>query len=435
MNLKKISGVLIISILATYSLYAQTSDWSYHFQITVINQKHAGFKTAYSGSNSLADSVEPGATSVTATVFLGRRLWKGASLYFNPELSGGKGLSYALGVAGALNGETYRIGDPEPVVSVARVIFRQVIPLGSKLVDQEDDLNQLAGKVPARRIEINAGKFSMNDFFDQNSYSQDPRTQFLNWSLMSNGAWDYPANTKGYTMGIVVGMITPKWELRISSVAVPKIANHPNMEYKFGKAHSETIEVARNFTSSKLSLLVSYMANRAPSYKDAMTFDTTLLNVIEGNATGQKFGGHKSGICLNYEQRITDDLGGFARAGWNDGKYATWAFTEIDQTLQAGLSLKGNKWKRPGDVLGLAGVVNGISTAHRNFLKAGGHGFILGDGGLNYGHEAIIECYYSALLFKSLWLSGDYQFVHNPGYNKDRKGPVHVFAVRAHVAF
>ncbi|GGB20951.1 hypothetical protein GCM10011511_50900 [Puia dinghuensis] len=418
------------------------SNWSYHFQLTVVNQSHSGFKAAYSGMNSLADTVETGATSITTTLFFGRRLWRGGALYFNPELSGGQGLSYSVGVAGALNGETYRIGYPAPVIAVARGYFQQWFPLGHPSYEQADDeINQLDGNLPTRRLVITAGKFSMSDFFDGNSYSHDPRTQFLNWGIMSNGAWDYPANTKGYTAGLVVELIQPKWEARVSSVEVPVIANHSDMEYRFGKAHSETAEVTRKFMArnhqGSISLLVSYTASRAPSYQQGLaalkTGDSALLLVIQGNARGNAFGGNKTGVCLNMEQELTRDLGFFARLGWNDGKHVTWAFTEIDQTVSAGLSLKGTTWKRDFDVFGIAGLLNAISADHRAYLKAGGYGFIIGDGNLNYGHEAILETYYSARLTKSFWASFDYQFVHNPGYNKDRGGPVHVFAVRGHI--
>jgi high affinity Mn2+ porin len=418
------------------------SGWSFHMQLTVISQAHPGFHAKYSGNNSLADSVELGATSITSTLFIGRKLWNGAAFYVNPELSGGRGLSYAVGVAGALNGETYRIGDPAPVVSIARAYLQQNIALGNDDDAIDDVANQVAGKVPSKRITISAGKFSMSDFYDKNSYSHDPRTQFLNWSLMSNGAWDYPANTKGYTFGVVAELIYPEWAIRLSSVAVPKIANHPEMEYKFGKAHSETAEFEHKISINKrkgtVRLLFSYTASRAPSYQQGLTAltnnDTTLLKVISGNAEGNSFGGHKTGICLNAEQELTNDIGVFLRAGWNDGKDVTWAFTEIDQTAHIGFSLKGSRWKRKEDVAGLAFVLNGISADHRAFLKAGGYGFIIGDGNLNYAHEQVAELYYNCKLFNNFTLGLDYQFVNHPGYNKDR-GPAHVFGIRGHVEF
>lgn len=416
---------------------------SSHFQLTVISQDHLAFRSIYSGKNSLSNQSDWGATSITSTLFLGRKLWKGAAFYFNPEISGGSGLSGSVGIAGALNGETYRVGDAAPSVFIARAYFQQQIPLSKDSFENvEDDVNQVQEKVASERITISAGKFAISDFYDVNQYSNDPRTQFLNWSLMSNGAWDYPANTKGYTFGIVTEFIKPNWAIRLSSVAVPAIANSPKMEYDITKAHSEAFEIERKIFLRKkpgtLRFIFSQMYSRAPSYAEGIKAindnNTGLLDVISGNAENNKFGGKKFTLGFSGDQQLSNAIGIFMRGSWNDGKDVTWAFTEIDQTVSAGISIKGIKWKRSHDVVGIASVINGISTGHKNFLKDGGYGFIIGDGKLNYGHEGIIEAYYNALLTKFFSLSIDYQFVNNPGYNKDR-GPVNAFAVRGHVSF
>ncbi len=418
----------------------QPNKWTAHFQTTIISQAHAGFRALYRGDKSLADTIETNATSVTATLFLGRTLWKGAALYFNPEVSGGRGLSYATGVAGALNGETYRVGAVEPQIFIARAFLQQNIALHNTAYDEvADGANQLKRRLPTSRITISAGKFAVADFYDGNMFSKDPRSQFFNWSLWANGAWDYPANTRGYTMGIVAELIKPRWSLRLSSVAVPRIANFHTMEYN-ARAHAETIELQHSFIISKqpgnIRIMASANYNRAPSYADGLKAiaarDTFLLNVIEGNVENNRYGGKKFGLGINMEQALSNEAGIFARAGWNDGKYASWAFTEIDNTASIGLSVKGNKWQRPDDVCAVVMVVNGISANHQAFLKAGGYGFIVGDGNLNYRHENIAEVFYNARLLSFFWLSFDYQFVCNPGYNRDR-GPVHVFGIRGHV--
>lgn len=418
------------------------SKWTFHFQATVIAQQHSGFRSPYRGDMSLADTIEPTAESLTTTLLFGRKLWKGAAFYFNPEVSGGKGLSFASGVAGALNGETYRVGELEPQVFIARAYFQQHIPLGNTAYENAgDDINQIADNIPTSRITISAGKFAIADFYDDNAYSKDPRTQFFNWSIWANGAWDYPANTRGYTEGLIVELIKPAYAIRLSSVAVPRIANYHLMEYNMD-AHSETIEYEHHFMINKrpgkIRLMASSTYSRSPSYTDGMKAvggkDSFLLAVFRGNEENNRFGGHKFGLGLNVEQQLSSDIGFFSRLGWNDGKYATWAFTEIDRTINGGFSIKGTKWKRSNDVFGIAGVVNGISPEHKNFLAAGGYGFIIGDGKLNYGHESILETYYNATLTKNFQLSFDYQFVKNPGYNKDR-GPVHVFGIRGHVMF
>lgn len=416
------------------------SNWTSHFQFTYIAQKHPGFPSKYSGQNSLADTVEPAAKSITATLFLGRKLWKGASFYFNPEVSGGNGLSFTKGIAGALNGETYRVGAVAPSVFIARAFLQQNFALGNTTYEYvKDDANQIAGKIPSSRITISAGKFAVSDFFDDNKYSKDPRSQFFNWSLWANGAWDYPANTRGYTFGLVAELIKPNWAVRLSSVAVPRIANFHLMEYNIN-AHGETIEfehtLSMNRRSGAIRFIVSNTYSQAPSYTEGMkalaTNNTFILNVIQGNIEHKSYGGKKFGVGFNAEQDLTNELGIFSRIGWNDGKYVTWAFTEIDETANLGLSVKGNKWKRPNDVFAIGAVINGISKEHQNFLKAGGYGFIIGDGKLNYGKEAIVETYYNTKVSTFFWITFDYQFINHPGYNKDR-GPVHVFGIRGHI--
>ena len=448
MHAKKITHLSLLLICAHTTSAQQATDsagskWTNHFQATITAQQHSGFKAAYKGRNSLTDSVEPAATSLTATLFLGRKLWKGASFYFNPEVSGGKGLSFSTGVAGALNGETYRVGNVAPQVFIARAYLQQHIALGKTTYSYiEDDINQVPGLVPDHRITISAGKFAIADFFDNNSYSKDPRTQFSNWSLWSNGAWDYPANTRGYTFGLIAELIKPSWSLRVASVAVPRIANFHLLEYNPGKAHSETLEFEQRFSihgnPGAVRLIASHTASQAPSYQDGLQAiannNQFLLNVISGDEEHKAYGGKKTGFGINLEQQLNKTTGFFARAGWNDGRYATWAFTEIDQTLSAGFTIKGDGWKRNGDIFGIAAVTNGISNDHKAFLKAGGYGFIIGDGTLTYGREMTVEFFYNAKLNPFFWLSLDYQFVSNPGYNKDR-GPAHVFGLRGHVQF
>lgn len=414
-----------------------------HFQFTAIAQGHPPFRSPYSGRNSLGSAGQWGATSITSTLFLGRRLWKGAAIYFNPELSGGMGLSGALGVAGGLNGETYRVSDPAPQIYVARGYLQQHIGLGRPAREElADDVDQVHQVVPAERITISAGRFSLSDFFDDNAYAHDPRTQFLNWALMANGAWDYPANARGYNYGVVVELFRGPWAVHLSSSAVPELANGSIMEYDLMHANGESAQVDRSFKvngrAGMLRLLYARMNTRAPSYRNGIEAlalaDTALLDQFEGLSRPSRHGGRKTTIGFSGDLDLGGGAGVFLRAGWNDGQYSTWAFTEIDQTLTGGLSLKGTRWKRPDDAVGLAIGANGISGPHRDFLSRGGNGFILGDGALNYREELIVEAYYSALLTPFFQITLDYQYMQNPGYNADR-GPVHALAVRGHVSF
>lgn len=421
-----------------------TGKWSYHFQLTTVYQMHPAFNALYSGAKSLKSNQEE-ALSLTSTLFFGRKLWKNASFYFNPEVAGGNGLSGVNGMGGVFNGEIYRVGNPTPTPYVARCYLQQHFAIdGSREKEQiHDDVNQVKEDIPSSRITISAGKFSLPDFFDHNLYAHDPRTKFLNWSLMSGSAWDYPANVRGYTWGFVAELIKPTWEMRFSSALVPLVANGAWLDWNYPKAHSETFEIEKkiriNNHTGKIRLLVFRTISRAVSYRDAINGmkngDSSLVSIITGEKVGNNFDGLKYGFSINFDQEISNDIGIFGRTSWNDGKTSIWAFTDVDESVSFGINIKGKKWNRSHDEFGLGIVVEGLSDDHRAYLNAGGNTFMLGDGKLtNYASEQIIETYYSLNLTSSLWISFDYQFAMNPGYNKDR-GPVNVLGFRTHIEF
>lgn len=421
------------------------APWTLHFQFTNIIQSHPSFKSKYSGMNSFKSTAENGVMSISSSLFLGRKLWKGASLQINPEISGGVGMSDALGIASFPNGEVFRIDDPDPKIYIGRLFFQQIIPLkNTSYGNAESDANQLAGKLPTSRLVINFGKINMGDYYDDNRYAHDPRSQFFNWVLMDQGSWDYPANTRGYTQGLVVELIKPFWELRASSTLLPDMANGPKMDYNWSKSNAITMEYVHRWNVKKhagtIRGMLFYQTSKMPSYRDAtrllLNGDSSIFNIIDGHkkAPASYYGGSKYGISINADQELTNDIGVFARAGWNDGTHATWVFTEVDQSATLGATVLGKSWKRPHDEIGVASVLGGISKDHRNYFKAGGYGFMLGDGNLNYGHELLLETYYKIQLHQYFSLTLDYQFINNPGYNRDR-GPVHAFGVRGHIAF
>jgi high affinity Mn2+ porin len=414
-----------------------TSDWSFHIQQTVIGQIHPDFHSPYSGGNSL-QAHEKDRYSVTSTVFIGRHLWQGGDIYIDPELAGGQGLSGSSGVAGALNGETYRIGNPSPELAIpfARIFLRQNIALGNEKNIQEDGQNFIDEQIPKRRITITLGKYSLTDMFDNNSVSHDPRSQFFNWSLMSAGAWDYPADTKGYTIGGTIEYISPEFSVRAATDMVAKVANQLIFDPNFSQAHSETVEleIPHNILPNPgtIRILVFHTLAHMGNYRQAIAEanDTTAPDITATRAYGRS----KYGFDLNLDQQFGKTLSGFMRASWNDGKNETWMFTEIDQSVSAGISLDGF-FRKPGeDIFRGALVANGISNDHRDYLAKGGYGFILGDGKLNYATEFIVELQYLTHINNYFTLSVDYQFVANPGYNADR-GPVNVFGLRGHVEF
>ena len=440
---QRIAPAIFILILTFLSFNGKASEpdtlkeqfWNYHFQLTVLPQYHPAFKAAYTGENSL-QKYEESTVSLSTTLFLGMRLWKGAQAYFNPEVSGGKGFSQTHGVAGFPNGEVYRVSDPSVHVYVGRLYLRQIFALSQTSHRVEDDFNQLAGYEPDTYISLIAGKFSLMDFFDNNSFSHDPRTQFYNWALMGNGAWDYPANVRGYDYGLAMEFVRPKWAIRATLLAMPKEANGQQMEYNITKSLGTAIEFEKNYLLGHQAGILRAMAyfNLAPmgNYRQSISLGQKADTVPDITLTGAE-GRTKYGFGINLEQNLSRDFGMFMRAGWNDGQNETWVFTEIDRTVTLGLNINGNLWKRDEDRFALAFIINGISSPHADYLKAGGMGFLLGDGNLNYAPELIGEVYYSFQFFKKLlWICPDYQFILNPGYNQDR-GPVNAFGLRVHI--
>jgi high affinity Mn2+ porin len=419
--------------------HEHNENWSLHFQQTVIQQWHNDLSPRYMGGNSL-QARENAKLSLTTTLFLGRRLWKGAAVYFNPEVAGGSGLSGATGIGGAPNGETFRIGDPAPQVYLARLYLRQLWALSPSEEEDEDDLNQLKGSRPAKYLALNVGKFSIADYFDQNSYSHDPRTQFFNWSLMSAGGWDYPANVRGYTVGAVVEYVQPGLALRVGVSSMPTDANGPTLDFRYDKAQAITAEITKSYALGGhpgAVRLLGFRNQAAMGSYNLAVRNAVGLGTVPDVTAARAERRTKYGFVVNAEQEVAPNVGLFGRLSYNDGRNETWAFTEIDRSLSLGATSTGARWKRPTDRLGIAAVANGLSGDHRNYLAAGGSGFILGDGRLDYGLEYIGEVYYSIDFPRyHAALSPDYQIIFNPGYNTSRlPGPVHVVALRVHVEF
>jgi len=434
-------AALLTSICVIFTPTAAFADedqqTNLHYQATTISQQHGDFPAAYSGKNSMSPTSDT-ETSITTTIFFGQRLWPTGEIYIDPELSGGSGFNKTTGAAGFPNGDIYRVDDPLPKWSLARLYYQQVFGFGSETEILKDDKNQLAGSVATDRLTVVLGKFALNDFFDTNTYAHDPRTQFLNWAFMDNAAWDYAADTRGYSWGFYLEYNQPRWALRFASVLVPQQANQLQMETNYPTYRGDNLELEYRYhlgehPGATRFLIYENHANMG-NYRLTINSPEDNMDVTQSRSLSLKYG-----FGLNVEQEVSEDLGAFGRISWDDGHTETWAFTEVDQTISAGLSLKGHRWKRPEDVIGMGLIINGLSNDHRDYLDAGGVGFIIGDSAqpavpgqtLNYGYEQIGEVYYLFKAMKGLDGTLDYQYIQNPAYNKDR-GPVSVSSLRVH---
>ncbi len=410
-------------------------DVSLHGQFTNVTQFHPSFRSPYRGPNSL-DPGNRGDETIDLTLYAGVRLWQGGAFYADGEVDQGLGLSNTTGVAGFPSGEAYKIGAAVPYARLPRAFLRQVFDLGGETKAIDSDQNQLAGSQTADTVILTIGKFAVTDIFDNNAYAHDPRGDFLNWSIIDAGTFDYAADPWGYTYGATAEWTQSWWSLRGGLFNLSRVPNGKALGLDFSQ-YEAVIEGEERHTlfdqAGKLKLLAFVNYGRMGDYNDAVRAAAAIGGVPDVAQVRRDQA--RPGISLNLEQQISDALGAFVRAGLNDGSKEAYEFTEINQTISFGLSLKGAKWDRPDDTVGLAVAVNGISSEAQRYLAAGGLGILIGDGRLpHYGPEQIVETYYKLALSEHLALSADYQFIDNPAYNRDR-GPVSVFGGRIHIEY
>lgn len=413
--------------------------FSLHGQTTFVNQGVPGFRSPYRGEQSLLPHQAQATT--TATLFLGLKLWEGTELYYNPEFSQGFGLSRTLGVAGFVNGEAQKAGAPFPKLRSNRYFVRQTFGLGGETEDVPDGPNQVATRRDVERITVVAGKFALGDFFDGNAYAHDPRVDFMNWSLWGASAWDFPANLPGFTQGVFVEYNRREFAIRAAYTQVPKEPSSDVLDPRVFERAGAVVELETRHTLPVLDQpgrvrfgAFTNVGNTA-NYRDvvALTQGGVFADINDAvQATRRPR--RKSGLYVNLEQALRDDIGLFARASVNDGRSESLSFTDIDASLSGGVSIKGAAWDRPFDTVGLGATMNAISRSHRDYFATGGLGLLIGDGRLNYAPERAFEAYYALNLTKFVTVTLDYQLVSNPAYNQDR-GPAHFFGTRLHADF
>ena len=407
-------------------------------QANFVFQANPAFFAKYSGQHSLGPEYQK-ATSRVLTFYTGVRLTKSFEILADVEEAGGAALSTGFGLAGFTNLDIVRNPSLSKDPYLARGMIHKVFALSKDTVESDRNYLSLFTELPKRRLESRFGKFSMPDFFDQNAAGSDTHLQFLNWTVDNNGAYDYAADTRGYTVGGILDYADPRFGLRFAEALMPKVANGIDLDWKFWEAHAENLELdlPRGVLPKKPGVIRFIgWANHANMgiYRDAVAqFKAGLTPVPE--ITNHPW--HitlKYGFGINLEQHLSPNFVAFARWGWDNGRTESFAYTEVDETFLEGLGIYGRKWHRKQDRAGVAFVSNGICRDHQTYLKDGGLGFLLGDGNLTYGRENIFEAYYTAHVWRGIYLAPGVQHINNPGYNRDR-GPVTVPSFRAHVEF
>jgi hypothetical protein len=424
-----------------------------------IAQFKPAFSAEYSGTNSLRPNSEA-AISGLLTVFTGHRPTLTTEIILDGEMAVGGGLSSALGLAGFTNLDVVRNPSLPKDPYVARFQIHQLIPLSDAWeVNQDRGPISSFPKVPRHRLEIRVGKMSAADLFDVNPAGSDSHMQFMNWTVDNNGAWDYAADTRGYTYGFVVEYQGPRFEARYGLMLMPTVANGATLDWEIGNAQGQNLELEIKYGRREnwvgTTRLLAYLNHATMgSYADANAESEATGLVPDITASRQK-GRIKYGFGINEYQEVGPLFRAFGRLGWSDGNNESFAYTEVDNTFEIGGDVRGTRWRRPDDRAGLAFVSNGISSAHVEYLRRGGIGFLLGDGPgcapatpitpalcpepvrssyLRYGRETIIEEYYNFHVWRGAFAAEDVQFVANPGYNSAR-GAVWVLSLRGHLEF
>lgn len=447
--IKLLTGALLACAFSTGAALAQTHDqggadaqsqaqpeiWAVHAQATLTLQGHPAFHSPYRGPQSL-DPAARGNETADVTLYAGVRPWAGGELWVNPEIDQGFGLSNTLGIVGFPSGEAYKVGKSDPYLKMPRLFLRQTIDLGGERQARDADLNVLGGSHSADRLVLTLGKFGVNDIFDQNQYAHDPRQDFMNWTLIDTGSFDYAADAWGFTYGAAAEWYKGPWTLRAGWFDLSKVPNSASLDSALDQ-YQWIAEGERRYAigglQGKIDLTGFVTHGRMGSFADALA-----LSVATGDPANTALVRRmrdRAGFAMNIEQSITGDLGAFVRAGTADGRYEAFEYTDVDTTFAFGLSQGGKPWGRDNDRIGAAVVVNEASAQRQAYLAAGGIGILVGDGRLPHpGAETTFETYYNIEVVKALHATFDYQFVDNPAYNRVR-GPVSVLAVRLHAQY
>jgi high affinity Mn2+ porin len=422
--------------------HGEDSSWWLSGQANIIFQGRLPFHSLYQGPNSFHNSAEY-KTSMVGTLYTAlrrnRSIRYNTDMIFDIEAAEGRGLSEALGLAGFTNLDVVRNPYLGRVPYIARYGFHQVIGFTQQTTIQEPGPFALAPSVPLRRVEFRVGKLTLPDFFDINSIGSDSHLQFMNWTVDNNGAWDYAADTRGYTVGGMAEYDDRIWSVRYGIFAMPVVANGIDMDWAFSRAHGQNgeFELRKSLLRQrKGTTRLLFFANRAHmgTYREAVEAFLAGADKKPQITLHEHYGALKYGFGYNTEQEITANLRVFGRFGWNEGQHESFAYTEVDQTVLGGADYAGARWHRPVDKIGVAVVSNAIKRDHQEYLKLGGLGFLLGDGNLNYGRENTVETYYTWHAWRGVFYSADVQHIENPGYNRDR-GPAWVGSARMHVDF
>ncbi len=448
----------LMNVLANKGLHDFKDErWNAYGQLTYIENWKSGFPAAYTNfndtPNSLLSHSENGFTG-TATFYFGLKAWQGGELYVVPEIISEKPLSGLKGLGGIIqNFELQKNGTSTPILYRSRFFFKQTIDLGGNSIHLDSAPMQLDSTVNSKRLVFRIGNFSILDFFDQNSFASNLRRQFNNMAFMTHAAYDFAADARGYTDGGVVEYYDDDWTVRFAHIVAPKNPNQLRLDFRMFKYFGDQIELEHRHVLYKQAGAVRLLAYRnrenMGSWTDALAafqadpnqnattctgFNYDSTNASAPDLCWARKANIKMGFGVNVEQQLADDIGVFFRGMYSDGKTEVYSYTSTDSSISLGSLVKGTRWDRNKDTVGIGYAQNWISKQHAAYLNAGGVDGFIGDGKINQKAEKAVELFYSLNVIGAVWLTADYQHLMNPAFNGDR-GPVDVYAVKTHIEF
>jgi high affinity Mn2+ porin len=450
----------VMNVLSDHGLHDLNDEsWNVYGQTTYISSWKLPFSAAYTNENGSINSLSPDyerSFTWSFTLFFGLKLWKGAEAYLVPEVISERAFSNLRGIGGAIqNFELQKTGSETPQLYRARTYVRQTIDLGGDSTVRVSNPMQLGGPVDSHRLVFTAGTFTVLDLFDRNNVTGDPRQTFFNMAFMTHASYDFAADARGYSYGGAAELYWDDWAARISRMAPPLNPNVLPVVTDIMQYHSDSLELEhdhklfglagavrilgyRNYevTGKFADAIAAYKANPLDNAGDC---PSDVYSYDSGNFTAPDLcwvrkPNQKLGIGINAEQYVAKDIGVFVRAMYSDGQSEVDAFDPADRDLSFGAVAKGTLWNRHFDVAGVGFAASWVSAVHAQYLAMGGVDGFVGDGALRVGPETVLDTFYSYNLLKAIWLAGDYQFLSNPGFNRDR-GPVHIFGAKVHAEF
>ena len=448
----------VMNLMAEHGMHDLGHErWNAYGQLTYISNFKLPFSAPYTNANGSPNSLLPGfehSFTGSFSLFFGVRLWHGAEAYFVPEIISERPLSNLHGLGGSIqNFELQKGGSTTPQLYRARTYVRQTIGLGGGSVDMDSNPMQLGTTVDRRRLVFTVGNFTILDIFDRNSVSGDPRQTFFNMAFMTHSSWDFPSDARGYSWGGAAELYWDDWSLRVARITPPQNPNQLPIDFRFWKFYGDQIELEHRHEIAGLTGAVRLLGYRA--HVETGRFDEAIQafqadpSKNAASCTGFNYGSQnvtapdlcwvrrpndKLGIGINIEQYVAKYVGVFVRGMYSSGQTEVDAFNPADRSLSIGVVANGSLWQRQFDLAGIGVASSWISSIHAQYLALGGIDGFIGDGHLRQGSEGVAEAFYSFNLERAIWLAGDYQFLWNPGFNRDR-GPLHILSVKIHAEF